>query len=110
MITWTYRHPPYIGSGQELYNNMILAYHAGAKYVVVFNYPKIVRYGILTEQHFDAVKKFWNYIHSSSENYGIDEGKVAYVLPRDYGFGFRNPNDTIWGLWKAESSKKYGTM
>jgi hypothetical protein len=105
MITWTYYNPPYIESGEELYNDMILAYHAGAKYVLVFDYPQIVRYGILTEEHFSAMKKFWNYIHGSPENYGIDE-EVAYVLPEDYGFGFRNPNDTIWGLWKADESSK----
>jgi hypothetical protein len=81
---------------------MILAYQNGAKYVVVFDYPKIERYGILTEEHFDALKKFWNYIHSSPQNYGVDQGKVAYVLPSDYGFGFRSINDTIWGLWKAD--------
>ena len=105
IVTWTYSGPPYIESGDELYNDMILAYHAGAKYVVVFNYPKIGPYGILTQEHFDAIKKFWNYVDTNPENHGI-EGEVAYVLPKDYGFGFRNPNDTIWGLWKADESSK----
>jgi hypothetical protein len=105
MITWTYNSTPYMESGDELYTDMILAYNAGAKYVVVFDYPKIVRYGILTEEHFDALKKFWNYIHSSPENYGID-GEVAYVLPKDYGFGFRCANDNIWGLWEADELSK----
>ena len=27
----------------------------------------------------------------------------AYVVPEDYGFGFRSPNDTIWGLFPADS-------
>ena len=102
MVTWKYNSVPYIESGDELYNDLILAYNAGAKYVVVFNYPKIARYGILTEEHFDAMKKFWNYVRSNPESHGNVEGKVAYVLPRDYGFGFRNPNDTIWGLWEAD--------
>ena len=31
---------------------------------------------------------------------------MAYVLPKDYGFGFRNPNDTMWGLWKADEFSK----
>ena len=106
MITWTYNGTPYIESGEELYNDMILAYHAGAKYVVVFDYPKIVRYGILTEEHFDAMKKFWNYIHSSPESHGNFEGEVVYVLPEDYGFGFRGSNDTIWGLWEADQLSK----
>ena len=106
MVTWTYNGTPYIESGDELYSDLILAYHAGAKYVAVFNYPKIVRYGILTEEHFDALKKFWNYTRVNPESHGIVEGDVAYVLPKDYGFGFRSPNDAIWGLWKADQLSK----
>jgi hypothetical protein len=102
IVTWTYNNTPYIEHGDALYNDMILAYQNGAKYGVVFDYPRIERYGILTEEHFNALKKFWNYIPSSPQNYGVDQGKVAYVLPSDYGFGFRNVNDTIWGLWKAD--------
>jgi hypothetical protein len=102
IVTWTYNNTPYIEHGDALYNDMILAYQNGAKYVVVFDYPQIERYGILTEEHFDALKKFWNYTHSSPQNYGVDQGKVAYVLPSDYGFGFRSINDAIWGLWKAD--------
>jgi hypothetical protein len=33
MITWTYRQPPYIESGPELYNDLVLAYQNGAKYI-----------------------------------------------------------------------------
>ena len=39
IIVWTYYEPPYLGSAQEVYDDMVLAYRAGAKYVVVFNYP-----------------------------------------------------------------------
>jgi hypothetical protein len=106
IVTWTYNGTPYIESGDELFRDLVLAYNAGAKYVVVFDYPKIGRYGILTEKHFDAIKRFWSYIHDSSESYGSVKGGVAYVLPEDYGFGFRNPSDTIWGLWKADDSSK----
>jgi hypothetical protein len=102
IVTWTYDHPPYIESRKELYDDMTLAYHAGAKYVVVFDYPKIWRYGILTDEHFDALKNFWNYIHGSPQDYGVEQGKVAYVLPSDYGFGFRSASDNIWGLWNAD--------
>ena len=28
---------------------------------------------------------------------------MAYVLPKDYGYGFRGPEDTIWGLWEADN-------
>lgn len=102
IITWEYTAEPYIESGAELYKDLVLAYNSGAKYVVIFNYPKIGRYGILTEEHFDELKKFWNYIHTSPRTYGVDEGEVAYVLPSDYGFGFRHASDTIWGLWDAD--------
>jgi hypothetical protein len=106
MITWTYNGTPYIESGEELLNDLVLAYNVGAKYVVVFNYPKIGRYGILTEEHFDALKEFWSYIHSNPEAHGNVVGDVAYVLPKDYGYGFRGPTDKIWGLWEADQESK----
>jgi len=103
IITWEYTDAPYIESGEELYDDMVLAYKTGAKYVIVFNYPKIGQYGILTEKHFDALKKFWNYVHSNPHAHGVIQGEAAYVLPQDYGFGFRNPEDKIWGLWDADA-------
>jgi len=102
IVTWTYDRMPYLESGEELYADMTLAYKAGAKYVVVFDYPKIGRYGILNSGHFEAMKNFWNYVHSNPRDYGIDRGEVAYVLPQDYGFGFRSANDNIWGFWNAD--------
>ncbi len=102
MVTWKYDYAPYVESSDELYNDLLLAYHSGAKYAVVFNYPKTERYGILTEDHFDALKKFWNYMLSNSSSHGSIRGDVAYVLPEDYGYGFRGQSDTIWGLWKSD--------
>jgi hypothetical protein len=102
MVTWTYDSLPYIESREELYDDMTLAYGAGAKYVVVFDYPKNFTYGILTEKHFEALKKLWDYVHSNPRDRGADEGKVAYVLPSDYGFGFRSASDAIWGFWDAD--------
>ena len=102
IITWEYTENQYIESPEELYEDMVLAYKNGAKYVVVFNYPKIGPYGILTEGHFDALKEFWSYIHKNPQEQGITQGEAAYVLPRDYGFGFRYPEDKIWGLWEAD--------
>jgi hypothetical protein len=104
IVTWEYTDEPYIESGEELYDDMILAYKTGAKYVVVFDYPKIGQYGILTEKegHFGALEDFWNYVNSNPQEHGVIQGEVAYVLPQDYGFGFRNAEDTIWGLWDAD--------
>jgi hypothetical protein len=48
------------------------------------------------------MKKFWNYAISNPQK-EVQTTKIAYVLPQDYGFGFRKPDDTIWGLWKADS-------
>ena len=36
---------------------------------------------------------------------GAIEGRVALVLPRDYGWGLRHPEDKIWGLWNAPDDK-----
>ena len=112
IVTWTYNVTPYIESGDELYSDLKLAYNAGAKYAVVFSYPVIGAYGILKEEHFDAMKDFWNYIHSNPREQGVIQGELAYVLPQDYGFGFRNPRDKIWGLWDADglSEKVWNDM
>jgi hypothetical protein len=103
MITWTYNTLPYIESGPELYNDMVTAYQNGAKYILVFDYPKNFTYGILQEEHIEALKQFWQYIKNNPRTTDTSEDRVAYVLPKDYGYGFRGPNDTIWGLWKANN-------
>jgi hypothetical protein len=112
MLTWKYDSPPYIESGEELYNDMVLAYQNGAKYVVIFNYPKTDTYGLLTEEHFDALKKFWDYAYNNPQNFGSQKGKVAYVLPRDYAFGLRRADDKIWGLFEPDafSGKVYSDV
>lgn len=30
------------------------------------------------------------------------DSRVAYVLPEDYGYGFRGPDDKTWGLWEDD--------
>jgi hypothetical protein len=103
IITWTYSDPPFIESPIEFYDDMVLAYKTGAKYLVIFNYaPEIGQYGILTEEHLGKMEDFWNYVHSNPQDYGVIKGEVAYVLPKDYGFGFRHRGDRIWGLWNAD--------
>ncbi|MBN1357725.1 hypothetical protein JW988_03055 [Candidatus Bathyarchaeota archaeon] len=102
IVTWTYNNTPFIYSREELYSDLKLAYNNGAKYAVVFNYPVTGSYGILTEDHFGALKDFWNYVNSNPQEHGVIQGEVAYVLPKDYGFGFRHAEDKIWGLWEAD--------
>ena len=103
IITWTYNQPPYIANGAEIYQDMVTAYNAGAKYVIVFDYPQYPAdnaYGILTEEHFSAMEQFWNYANSFPR--GVETAEVAYVLPKDYGWGMRNPDDNIWGIWAPD--------
>ena len=103
IITWATNDPPYLATGIQMYQDMLTAYRAGAKYIIVFNYPQINPYGALTEEHFAAIKAFWNQIHISPKSVsGKVEGQVALVLPKDYGWGMRNPYDGIWGLWPAD--------
>ncbi len=81
---------------------MTMAYEAGAKYILVFNY-ELNSQGILTDEHFNAMKQFWDNIHSSSaDSFGKSKGQVAFVLPTDYGWGMRHINDRMWGLWDAD--------
>jgi hypothetical protein len=109
IVTWKYDDPPYIESGQELYEDLTLAYSSGAKYMIVFDYPKIGAYGLLNEDHFDALQRFWNYAHDNPQAFGSTEARTAYVLPRDYGFGLRKPDDNIWGIFPPDdlSSKAW---
>ncbi len=107
IITWTYYEPPYIARGPEIYQEMLTAYRAGAKYVVVFNYPKHPEnnmYGILAEEHFTAMRLFWDYVQAfPRDTYGKVDGQAALVLPKDYGWGTRRTahliEDNIWGFW-----------
>lgn len=106
IITWKYTQPPYLPNATELYNDMTLAYENGAKYIVIFNSPDnqtaTTPHGTLTTEHLTAMQKFWNYIHQNPQKEPYTANQ-AYVLPKDYGFSFRNPTDKIWGLWEADT-------
>jgi hypothetical protein len=98
IVTWTYRKPPYIEDAEELYRDLVLAYDNGAKYILVFNYPtNVTEYGLLNEDHLDSMRKFWDYVNDVPQPTQASE--TAYVLPADYGYGFRGSDDRIWGLW-----------
>ena len=56
IIAWTYTDPPYIESGQELYEDLMLAYENGAKYIVVLDTNKNYTQGILEEEHLARFK------------------------------------------------------
>jgi hypothetical protein len=106
IINWKYNQPPhYLESGDELYSDLALAYSAGAKYAFVFSYgnPNTTDYGILEPEHFAALQKFWSTLQNDPASLGSNKPQVAYVVPKDYGFGFRNANDRIWGLFASDT-------
>jgi hypothetical protein len=112
IINWKYDGPPYLETANELYADLSLAYSAGAKYAFVFSYPNVTGDGTLTKDHFDTLRTFWNTLHNNPNTFGSSKPQVAYIMPKDYGFGFRNPNDTIWGLFAADetSAKIYNDV
>jgi hypothetical protein len=103
IIAWTYTQPPYIESREELYKDLVLAYENGAKYILVFDSNENYTQGILKEEHLAALKQFWQYMQNNPRENSSISDRVAYVLPKDYGYGFRGPSDKIWGLWEADT-------
>ena len=55
-------------------------------------------FGILEEEHLEALKSFWQYVNRNPRIVDAMDSRVAYVLPEDYGYGFRGPDDKTWGL------------
>jgi hypothetical protein len=84
-------------TGPEMLQDMEVAYRAGAKYLIVFNFPYNQPFGILEEEHFNAMESFWETIHSPQQG-SLEkvEAEAAFVLPKDYGWGMRRVNDNIW--------------
>lgn len=118
MITWTYTEPPYLESGSELYNDMVLAYENGAKFIIVFDTNKNYTNSVLINEEggrLDAIRNFWLYTKDNPRSSNPVRNRVAYILPEGYGYGFRGPEDKIWGLWNADEfslkiSTKLGSL
>jgi len=82
---------------------MLASYQAGAKYISIFNYPYDGgAYGTLTDEHFEALEKFWNTITTKNPA-DLSSPLAALVLPKNFGWGLRNPTDTIWGFWTTDN-------
>jgi hypothetical protein len=107
MITWTYTEPAdnesYLESGGELYNDLVLAYENGAKYILVFDTNKNYTHNVLQPDHLNALKRFWRYATENPRPSNPPTDRIAYVLPNGYAYGFRGPNDKTWGLWEADN-------
>jgi hypothetical protein len=104
MITWRYNQRPYLDTPDNIYSQMMTSYKAGAKYIAIFNYPYYGSnpYGVLTEGHFVAMQRFWTDIatgHIQQSN----SHRAALILPENFGWGLRNPTDTIWGFWVSDN-------
>ena len=92
---------PYLDSGEAIYSQMISAYEAGAKYIVIFNYPYSDGnpYGTMLDEHFEALAKLWNDTIQGKVTHGSTRADAVLVLPKNYGYGLRHPEDKIWGFW-----------
>jgi hypothetical protein len=101
IITWKYWEPPYLDSGEEIYNQMHAAYEAGAEYAVIFSHPQIGNspYGSLTDEHFEALEKLWVEVAQNPRETSESQAEAVFVLPKNYGWGMRRPEDCIWGFW-----------
>jgi hypothetical protein len=110
MVTWKYNHPPYLDTAENIYNQMLASYEAGADYIIIFNYPTYPEqnpYGVMTDEHFDALERFWdNVVKDPEVVHGSTKAEAALVLPKNYGWGMRNPNDTIWAFWGPDENSE----
>lgn len=109
ILTWKYTQPPYLTDGNEMFDQMKASYESGAEYVVIFNYAEDMNntYGTLKEEHFQALERFWNeVVQNPNVVHGGVKAEAALVLPKNYGWGMRNPNDIIWGLWNTNSTSE----
>lgn len=104
IVTWKYNGTPYLDSGEAIYQQMLTSYRAGAKYITIFNYPYSDGnpYGTMTDEHFLALEQLWNTIRQGEATVDFKADSVL-VLPKDYGFGMRHPQDNIWGFWGPDS-------
>ena len=106
MITWS--HPQTtLENASQLYDDMVYSWQSGANYIIVFDSPgengtATTPYGNITTDQLNAIKDFWNYAKTNPQP-SQNPAETAYVLPTDYGYGFRGPSDTIWGLFAADS-------
>lgn len=109
IITWKYNNHPYLDSGEAIYEQMRMSYECGAEYVIIFNYAEDMQglYGTLQDEHFSAMERFWNdVVNSPAVKQGSVEAEAVLVLPGNYGWGMRQSEDTIWGLWNGDEKSQ----
>ena len=98
---------------QKCSRTCTLSYETGAKYIIIFNYPTdppCNPYGILTNEHFDAMQQFWGHMKNNPKTTQKLDAKAALILPENYGWAMRHLNDRIWGYWGPDKTpRKSGT-
>ena len=111
IVTWNSEFPNPEPGGQLL-SDLSTAYTAGATYTVVYTFPNITgySYGTLPQEDFEALRTFWNLLHTNSVSSLSNEAEAAYGIPINLGFGFRSADDTIWGLFPASNDSYTATI
>jgi hypothetical protein len=56
----------------------------------------------LEDEHFEAIERLWNEAKAGELRRSLN-AEAVLVLPRNYGWGMRNPQDTIWGFWGPDA-------
>jgi parallel beta-helix repeat protein len=112
IITWTYDRTPYLESGQQMYDDMVLAYNSGANYIAVYDSSQNYANTTLTQEHYKSLEQFWNYTQQNPQKHGSLKADYAMLLPQNYGFGFRSQDDSVWQYHNATSwtQKLYGDV
>jgi hypothetical protein len=103
IITWKYDEPPYLDTGAEVYQQLVASYTSGADYIAIFNYPQNDSsnpYGVMKDEHFEALENFWEDIQTGRITRSTP-AEAVYVMPQNYGFGFRRPTDKVW-YWSPD--------
>jgi hypothetical protein len=110
IITWKYNNAPYLDTAENIYDQIVTSYKAGADYIVLFNYPtypETNQYGVMTDDHFDALEDFWNNVVTNSEVvHGSEKAEAVLVLPKNYGWGMRSLTDKIWAFWEPDEKSE----
>lgn len=108
IVTWKYNSPPYLDSGDEVFNQLKTSYEAGAKYFLLFNYyeeGKSNPYGTLQKEHFQALESFWNnVVKNPAVVHGSAKADSVLVLPQNFGGGLRWRTDIVWGIFKPDDT------
>jgi len=108
ILTWKYTHPPFLTNGKEMFEQMKTSYQTGAQYVIIFNYSEDKENpNTLQEEHFQALERFWNdVVQNPKIKHGNIKAEAALILPQNYGWGMRHPNDNIWGIWQPDNTSQ----